>query len=193
MRKILTLICFLLLTASAAHPQIANQLITISPNGKYLYNSITNQPVFLTGDSPQLLSLQLAANSDVNAYLADRAARGFNAIWMLETDQLDQNGAPNDASGNSPFIGGTWFVNPNSTYWAHQDSVIQQAAANGITVFLMPSFVGNNDGNAYDTPAYHSSSVATIQAYGNFIGNRYKSYNNIVYVLGGDYNPSDST
>jgi len=57
----------------------------------------------------------------------------------------------------------------------------------------MPSFVGNNDGNAYDTPSYHSSSVATIQAYGTFIGNRYKNYNNIVYVVGGDYNPSDST
>jgi len=55
---------------SSAHGQAANQMITVSPDGKSLWNSITNQRVFLTGDSPQLLSLQLASNSDVNTYLS---------------------------------------------------------------------------------------------------------------------------
>ena len=45
---------------------------------------------------------------------------------------------PKDFSGNSPFDG-AWFTSPDAAYWAHQDSVIQQAAANGIAVFLQTS------------------------------------------------------
>src|SRR5579864_5735944 len=73
--------------------QVPNQLVTISSDGKHLVNSITGQPVFLTGDSPQLLSIMLS-NADVNTYLQDRAARGFNAIWVISTDQLDQTNPP---------------------------------------------------------------------------------------------------
>ena len=36
------------------------------------------------------------------------------------------------------------------------------------------------------------SSDATIAAYGTFIGNRYKGFNNIVYVVGGDYNSAQT-
>jgi hypothetical protein len=179
------------LSPLALWAQVPNQLVTISSDGKHLVNSITGQPVFLTGDSPQLLSIMLS-NADVNTYLQDRAARGFNAIWVISTDQLDQTNPPKDFFGNVPFDG-AWFTSPDPAYWAHQDSVIQAAQALGITVFLMPSFVGNNDGNVYDTPAYRASSVATIQGYGTFIGDRYKGFNNIVYVLGGDYNPTDAT
>ena len=133
----------------------------------------------------------MLSNADVTTYLNDRAARGFNAIWLGVTDQLDQNSPPKDFSGNVPFDG-AWFTNPDTAYWAHQDFVIQQAAARGITIFLQPSFVGNSDGNVYDTPAYLASSDATIAAYGTFIGNRYKGFNNIVYVVGGDYNSAQT-
>jgi len=102
--------------------------LQLSPDRKYLVNSTTNQPVFLTGDAPQLLSLQLSSMNDVNSYLADRQSRGFNAIWVIAIDQLDQDSAPNDANGNPPFDG-PWFTNPDPAYWAHQDAVIQAAAA----------------------------------------------------------------
>jgi hypothetical protein len=158
------------LSPLALWAQVPNQLVTISSDGKHLVNSITGQPVFLTGDSPQLLSIMLS-NADVNTYLQDRAARGFNAIWVISTDQLDQTNPPKDFFGNVPFDG-AWFTNPDPAYWAHQDSVIQAAQSLGITVFLMPSFVGNNDGDVYDTPAYRASTVATIQGYGTFIAIR---------------------
>jgi chitodextrinase len=164
--------------------------LLLSTNGKYLVNSSTRQPVFLTGDDGFLASLMLS-NADVTTYLNDRATRGFNAIWIGVVDQLDQNNAPKDFFGNVPFDG-AWFTNPDAAYWAHQDAVIQQAASLGITVFLHLSFVGNADGNVYDTPAYLASSDATIRAYGTFIGNRYRNHNNIVYVLGGDYDPSQT-
>jgi chitodextrinase len=177
------------ITTAAAVSQPVYPL-KISSNGRYLVDQ-NDAPVFLTGDAPQMLSLMLS-NSDVITYLADRSARGYNAIWVILTDQLDQNNAPKDFFGNVPFDG-AWFTNPNATYWAHQDSVIQQAAAYGMTVFVQPSFVGNSDGNVYDTPAYLASSDATMTAYGTFLGNRYQGFKNIVWVLGGDYNPAQAT
>ena len=44
-------------------------MVTISSNGKYLVNSITGQPVFLTGDAPQIIFEQIS-NADLETYLA---------------------------------------------------------------------------------------------------------------------------
>ncbi len=165
--------------------------LKLSSNSRYLVDQ-NNVPFFITGEDGFLVSLMLS-NADVNTYLQDRASRNFNAIWVGLTDQLDQNNAPRDSFGNVPFSG-TWFsATEVPAYWAHQDYVIQQAAANGITVFLQPSFTGNADSQtSYDTPALLAASDATVTAYGAFVGNRYKSYDNIVWVLGGDYDPSQA-
>jgi len=171
------------------------QLIALSPNGKYLVNA-SGQPVFVTGEDGFLLDIQLSpANATV--YLTDLASRGFNAVWVGATDQLDQNNAPEDSAGNLPFTSGgvgtyNWFGTLNNTYWSRIDSIVSQAAALGITIFLHPSFIGNHDGDVYDTPDWLAATTAQIQAYGTAVGSRYASYNNIVYVLGGDYDPGNS-
>jgi Protein of unknown function (DUF4038)/Putative collagen-binding domain of a collagenase/Putative Ig domain len=171
-----------------------SQFIAVSSNGKYLVNA-SGQPVFVTGEDGFLVDLQITpANATV--YLNDRASRGFNAIWVGATDQLDQNNAPEDSAGNLPFTSGgvgahNWFGTLNNPYWSRIDSIVSQAASLGITIFLHPSFIGNNDGSAaYDTPDWNAATEAQIQAYGTAIGSRYASSPNIVYVLGGDYSPS---
>jgi hypothetical protein len=190
MRVLFVALLLVLITPLICSAQAPNQLVTLSSNGKYLVNSVTNQPVFLTGEDGFTLSVQLSS-ADVTTYLADRSSRGYNAVWMTAIDQFDQVGAPRDFSGNAPFDG-AWFTNPDATYWAQQDSVIQQASASGITIFLSVSFVGLNTSSGYDLAAILASSDATMTAYGAFLGNRYKGYNNIVYVLGGDADPSFS-
>jgi hypothetical protein len=64
------------------------------------------------------------------------------------------------------------------------DSVIQAAKSYGITVFANPMFVG--EGGRHYENSILASSDATITAYGAWLGNRYKSYPNIVWLLGGD-------
>ena len=123
-------------------------------------------------------------------------ARGYNAIWIAAVDQFDQVGAPKDNAGNLPFTSGgvgsdNWFGTPNAAYWNRLDALVSQASALGITVFLEPSFTGFPS-NGYDLNAIQAASSATLTAYGSFIGNRYKNANNIVYVLGGDADPSIS-
>ena len=180
------------LTLTTASSQ--EQFIALSSNRKYLINPSTGQPVFLVGDAPQLLSLQLSSTTDIEQYLSDRQARGFNAIWVILIDQLDQDNAPKDALGNSPFLGEWFSATEDPAYWAHQDDVITRAGNHGMTVFAQPSFVGNADSQpAYDTPALLAASDATVTAYGAWVGNRYKDYPNIVWVLGGDYDSSHAT
>lgn len=188
MMKRLAFTLVLLFFAAAAHAQVANQMVTISSNGKYLVNTMgaTPIPVFLTGDAPQTITTMLNATDPVT-YLNDRQSRGFNSLWFLVTDQFDQTTPPKDFFGNAPFTGAWFSATENPAYWANVDLVVTEAQARGMIVFLMPSFVGIV-GHGFDYNNYLSSSDATMTAYGTFIGNRYKNFNNIVYVLGGDAN-----
>ena len=165
----------------------SGQLITLSANGQYLVNSSTGQPVFVVGDDAFDLAVMLDS-SQVSTYLNDRASRGFNAIWVAAADNVFQSSPPKNSSGNSPFDGAD-FTNEDANYWANIDSVLTQASSSGITVFLQPFFVGNAPGAGYYSSVLQSSD-AVMTAYGTFLGNRYKGYDNIVWLLGGDSFPS---
>ena len=163
------------------------QFITLNSSGTYLVNSITKKPVFLTGDSAWSLITQLD-NSGVDTYLSDRASRGFNYIWCAAADNYFQTNAPRNYYGHIPFDGPD-FTNEDAEYWAHVDDVIRRAANKGITVALNPGFAGLSSTGGY-LASYRSSSDGVITAYGEFLGNRYKSFANIIWALGGDVDPS---
>jgi hypothetical protein len=168
------------------------QMMALSSNRKYLVNTITGKPVFVVGDDAFDLAVMLDS-SDVATYLTDRANRGYNAVWVAAVDGPAGGGytpnAPKNYYGYSPFDGAD-FTNEDANYWAHVDSVVSEAQSLGITVFLNPFFAGEGSSD----PGYLSSALAasdaTMSAYGTFIGQRYKGYTNIVWLLGGDAEPS---
>jgi hypothetical protein len=80
------------------------QFMTLDPTGRFLVNSITRQPVFITGDAAWSLITQLN-NSDVDIYLSDRASRGFNYIWCGAADNYYQSNPPKNYYGYPPFDG----------------------------------------------------------------------------------------
>jgi hypothetical protein len=153
-----------------------------------LWRTITNKPVFITGEDAWCLATQVS-NYDVQTYLSDRALRGFNAIWMAAADNTYQSKAPEDFYRNVPFDGAD-FTNEDATYWAHVDYVVQTAAAYGSVVMLDPGFSGLGGGGYY--LSYINSSDAVVYAYGAWIGNRYKNYPNIIWLTGGDADPTDT-
>ena len=163
-----------------------SQFVTISPDKKYLINSFTNKPVFLTGDDAWTLITELS-DTDMEMYLADRATRGFNVIWVAAVDNSYQARPPKNHYGNVPFDGAD-FTNEDVAYWAHVDYVVQRAQAHGITLMIDPAFVGLL--NKEYQNSYLKSSDAVMTAYGTFLGNRYKGYPNIIWALGGDADPS---
>lgn len=180
----------------AAVPTGTRQFIAFSPDRTHLVNTFTNQPVFISGDTAQDLSVQLCDDSDVEAYLSNRAAKHMNVIWVFLIDSIQHDGkggVQNDCSGRNPWNGGADFTGMSSAtaYWAHVDHVLQRAAAYGITVLAGTAFPGSFD--KCDTLYYSSmaaSSDAKMKAYGAFLGNRYKSYPNIIWLMGGDANPA---
>lgn len=170
-------------------PPAKDQLITLSADGTHLINSRTNKPVFITGDAPQLLMLQISFEN-VEIYLADRAARGFNALWVYPADPVGQANAPRNFYGEVPFNGAD-FTNQNPAYWSYVDRVLKRASAYGITLVLDPGFVGLSSNPGY-LKSYLNSSHAVMTAYGAWLGNRYKDYDNIIWSVGGDADPSEA-
>lgn len=165
----------------------SGQFMALDPTGRFLINSITHKPVFITGEAAWSLITQLN-DADVEIYLSDRAARKFNYIWCAAADNYYQSHAPNNAYGDRPFDGAD-FTHENAKYWAHVDSVIARAAFYGITVALDPGFVGLSSPGGY-LASYQSSSDAVLTAYGEFLGNRYNKSPNLIWALGGDVDPS---
>ncbi len=161
--------------------------MTIDPTGEFLINSITNKPVFITGEDAWALSNQLD-NADMQAYLSRRASQGFNAIWVGAADNVYQTKAPANRYGDAPFNGAD-FTNENPSFWAHLDNVVHQAETLGITVFLDPGFVGAVSADGY-LASYQNTSATTLKDYGAFLGARYANAPNIVWALGGDWDPS---
>lgn len=168
------------------------QFIVLSPDKTHLINTFTHKPVFITGDAAWSLIAQLS-DQDAESYLADRARRGFNAIIINLPEHMYANHAPANSFGDAPFTGGT-FSTPNEAYFAHADYVISRAAAHSITVFLFPAYLGygshqcnvQNEGWGTDM---ERASEAVMRAWGVYVGSRYKSFPNIVYVIGCDADP----
>ncbi|MFL6304110.1 MAG: DUF4038 domain-containing protein [Candidatus Sulfotelmatobacter sp.] len=188
MQKSLIYLCLLCLldlgTAQAQH-------LALSPDKKYLVNQTTGQPFFITGEAAWSLLVQLN-NADALAYLQDRANKGYNAIIvnLIEHEYGDTEcsaGRGNNA-GDCPFTGAP-FATPNEAYFAHADYVIQEAERLGITVFLYPTYSGyecNAEGWCADIQA---ASVTTMSHWGTYVANRYKSFSNIFWIIGGDIDP----
>jgi hypothetical protein len=144
---------------------------------------------FACGDAPQYLIQQLS-KPDIEAYLLDRAMRGINVLWMIAADKIYQSNPPNNLAGDAPFSGAD-FTNFNEPYWAYVDYVMQRCLAYGVTVLLMPLFVGLNGTQGYLTSLKESGNEV-IQGYGIFLANRYKSFPNLIWLLGGDADPNDA-
>jgi hypothetical protein len=163
--------------------------LKLSGDGRYLVDQ-NNTPFLIIGDDAWSLITQLS-NSNVEVYLSDRSSRGFSALWVGAADNTYQSNPPCNYYGDRPFDGAD-FTRENAAYWAHVDHVISRAAAYGMIVFLSPAFVGLDSNGGY-SKSYQKSSNIVMTAYGTFLGNRYKGYPNIIWVLGGDADPAQSS
>jgi hypothetical protein len=163
---------------------------------RYLIDA-TGRPFLLHGDTAWSLIAQLI-REDVDLYLQDRRARGFNTLLVSLIENHYSAKPPANAYGERPFRHrqaagvlqsetGADFTKPNDAYFAHADWVLHRAAEMGFLVLLTPSYVGCcGDG-------WHDEMVANgpdpLHEYGRYLGRRYRGFTNILWVHGGDANP----
>jgi hypothetical protein len=161
--------------------------LKISANSRYLVDQ-NNQPFLLNGDTAWSLIAQLS-KADADTYISNRQAKGFNMTLVNLIEHQFASNAPRNNNGDAPFTGKN-FTTPNEAYFVHADYVVNSAAAKGIVVLLAPLYLGYGCGSEGWCSEIKSASTADLQAWGQYVGNRYKNFNNIIWLIGGDTDPT---
>jgi len=157
-------------------------------SGKRYLVDAAGQPFLIQGDSPWSLIVQLS-KTEVDQYLDDRKARGFNTLLVNLLEHRFSDNPPNNADGQGPFLTPGDFTTPNEQYFAHADWVLQRAAQKGFLVLLVPAYLGYNGGDQGWYSEMLANGSTKLRDYGRFLGRRYQDYSNILWTHGGDYNP----
>jgi hypothetical protein len=173
------------LAEAAQGPQAVRPAFPISAtrNQRRLRDA-KGRAVFINGEAAWSLITGLD-EQEAELYLDDRAKRGFNAI-ILNIIEHKFNG-PTNQYGQVPFSKPGDLSTPNDEYFKHVDWVIDRARDKGMLVFATPAYFGYRGGDEGWYQEVTHTSLPTLRGYGRYLGRRYKRFDNIVWVMGGDY------
>ncbi len=171
--------------ASPAYP------LKVAANHRYLQDS-SGAPFLIKGDAAWSLIAQLKRD-EVDLYLQDRRARGFNTLLVSLIEHLYATNAPANAYGDAPFLAPGHFDEPNEAYFAYADWVVRRAAAEGFLVLLTPCYTGNNGSNEGWYQEMTAAGAEKLRNYGRYVGRRYAGFKNIIWVANGDYDAPDKS
>jgi hypothetical protein len=161
--------------------------LKVGPTGRHLVDQ-NGTPFLLVGDAAWSLIAQLP-DSAADSYLANRQQLGFDAVLVNLIEHQFADHAPADYYSLAPFTG-TVFTTPNEAYFAHVDHILQSAAQKGILVLLAPAYTGYGCGNQGWAVEMQNATDADMTSWGQYLGNRYAGYDNILWVIGGDADPT---
>lgn len=156
---------------------------------KHYLIDAAGQPFFMQGDAAWSLIGDLR-QEEVNLYLEDRKARGFNAVLVNLLEHRFSRNAPANAYGEAPFTGPAFGV-LNEAFFAHADHVLQKACELGLLVLLAPAYLGYGGGSDGWYGEMSQAGAEKLLAYGRFVASRYRRFDNIMWVHGGDFDPPD--
>jgi hypothetical protein len=170
------------MAAAATGP--ASFPLKLAPGKRYLVDQ-NDRPFSILGEAAWSLIAGLA-DADVDRYLEDRRQKGFNTVLVNLLEHFFVSNPPNNAYGVGPFTTPGDFSTPNEPYFAFADTVIRKAAAKGILVLLTPAYLGYPaSGHGWSTEMAQNG-VTKLKSYGNYLGNRYRTQPNILWVNAGD-------
>jgi hypothetical protein len=156
------------------------------------------------------------ASANATFYFSTRSSQGINAVWATAVCSTYAACTGNNSQtydGLVPFNGtisscGSTIPNcwdmttagqgSSANYWARMDAMVNLAATYGIVIFWNPVTTGgcNTFPSSGSNPVWitlvnnHNAangSHTNAYAFGQFLGNRYKSFPNIVWLHGDDY------
>lgn len=166
------------------HSNAQLQPIKVSDNGRFLVKA-DGTPFFWLADTAWELFHRLN-REEAEMYLKKRAEQGFTVIQAVALAELDGLRTPN-ANGQTPLQNDD-PAKPNEAYWKHVDELLDLAAQNGLYIGLLPTW-GDKINKSTWGKGPEIFTPANARSYGKWIGNRYKSRTNLIWILGGDRNP----
>ena len=152
--------------------------LSASVDGRYLIDQ-SDVPFLMVGDSPQNLIANLS-EAEAASYMANRRTYGINTLWInLLCGACNKEGKTFD--GITPFTVVGDLSTPNPAYFRRADDMISLSATHGMVVLLDP----------IETSSWLSvlrtNGKAKAFAYGQYLGNRYKNFPNIIWMHGNDF------
>jgi len=174
-----------------------------SENGRYLELE-NSEPFFWLGGTVWGMS-QWLTREDVDYYLDDRKEKGFNLVQIClfwgkrQDDPVNFFVNPLNAYGHKAFkeingkidptlphvVEGGSPPNPND-YWDHVEYILKAAEDRNMIIAMLPVW-GRRYVNATHTAFSEKIfSKAAMKSFGKFLGQRFKAYSNIIWVMGGD-------
>jgi hypothetical protein len=183
----------IIVSAQAPSISLPAYPLKLSANHRYLVDQ-KGTPFLIVGDTPQGLMGRLN-EQDAETYFADREAHGFNALGWIDAEcagnDYPTNKFATTPDGIRPFTGfvpgGTDYAHydlstPNEPYFVRLDHIVQLASNHHLLVFLDPmETIGW-------LPVLRNNGLKAAYAYGQFLGNRYRSYQNLMWINGNDFN-----
>ena len=157
-----------------------------SDDGRYFVDQ-EGDAWFGRGDTAWSLIGQLDP-TELERYLDDRAARGFNLVLTNVLEHHFSDNAPNNYRNDPPFTGEPFSSSPNEAYWQHVDYVVEAARLRGITMLLCPAYLGWSDDEGW-AEEIRAASEEQLAEFGRFLRNRYGQFTNIMWLIGHDRVP----
>ncbi|WKN41719.1 glycoside hydrolase family 140 protein [Tunicatimonas pelagia] len=164
------------------------QRLMVHENGRYLVTE-DGEPFFWLADTAWEL-FHRCDREEATTYLEKRASQGFNVVQAVALAEIDGLNTPNPY-GNKPLLNND-PNKPNDAYFEHVDFIISKADELGIYIALLPTW-----GDKVNTKSWGVGPVVfnpdNARAFGEWMGDRYQDYDNIVWVIGGDRNPRENS
>lgn len=160
---------------------------------RYLVDA-TGRSVILNGDAGWGIAVQLDS-SEVRTYLDTRVEQGVNGILFRAIDHLFSDDPPANTFGDAPFSdtlpGGEEDVTSlDPAYWDYVEWIVSEARDRGMVCLVAPAYVGHELGEQGWAAAMEANGVSRLEAYGDSLGRRFSSYGNVIWVMGGDSEPT---
>jgi hypothetical protein len=181
------------LVETAVPPRPAFPL-AVSGTGRFLVDA-HGVPFRLQGEAAWSLIANLTAR-EVDTYLQDRAQKGFNAVLVNLLEHKYAVQAPRNRAGDAPFHTPGDFSTPKDAYFDFAMAVVEKARARGFLVLLAPAYPGygcpdapSADNEGWSVEMGHSPKASCL-AYGRFVGTRFRKFDNVLWVQGGDCMPA---
>ncbi len=168
-------------------PSLYSFPLSVDSTGRHLVDR-NGRPFLLVGDAPWSLVAQLSSE-EVDRYLASRQQLGFDLVMVNLLEHYFATNAPSNIYDEPPFTGEP-FTTPNEAYFARVDQAVRSAAERGIVVLLDPLYLGYKCGREGWCAEVRQASDTQLAWWGRYVGNRYKDFDNIMWLVGGDTDPS---
>jgi Protein of unknown function (DUF4038)/Putative collagen-binding domain of a collagenase len=171
---------FFIISAASARAD-SRYPVKIGPTGRYLVDR-HDKPFLIAGESPQAMTVNLS-EADAELFFKNRRSHGFNTTW-IDLLCAKYTGGREDAStfdGIKPFKTAGDFSQPNEEFFARCDRIIRIAAKYDTLVMLDPAETGSF------LEWMQKNGVDKCRNFGRYLGNRYKDFDNLLWVHGNDY------